>query len=176
LQTALASSNPLTNRITKRARVSETARRAMMKGRRNMASMLFDTQKMVEHWESTGVPSEHARAHTAVLAEGLNALEAAIVERCASKEDLRKLEAKLDARMDRLQSQIDINAADMNAKFAEVKAEFANMNAKLAEINARFAETDAKIANLRSELIRWMVTVGILQTALITALVLKLAA
>jgi hypothetical protein len=101
-----------------------------------MTDMLFDTQKMVERLESVGVPPAQARMHTVLLAEAISALEATIIERCASKQDLEKLESRIEVRM---------------------------------------AGFDARLAELKSELIRWVVTVGVLQTALIAALLLKLA-
>jgi hypothetical protein len=112
------------------------------KGQVNMADMLFDTQKMVERLESVGVPPVQARMHIAILAEVMSTLETVITERCASKDDI----ARLEARIDKLQAHID-------------------------NIEVR---TDAKLSDLKSELIRWVVTVGILQMALIAALVLKL--
>jgi hypothetical protein len=101
-----------------------------------MTDVLFDTQKMVERLEGAGVPPAQARTHTALLAGVTNAMEATIIERCASKQDLEKLDARIEVRM---------------------------------------AGFDARLAELKSELLRWVVTVGILQMALIAALVLKLA-
>jgi hypothetical protein len=107
-----------------------------------MTDVLFDTQKMVERLEGAGVPPAQARVHTALLTEVMNAMEAAIIERCASKQDLERLEARVEVRM--------------------------------AGFDARLAGFDARLAELKSELIRLVVTVGVLQTALIAALLLKL--
>ncbi len=41
-------------------------------------------------------------------------------------------------------------------------------------MDARFKDTELKIAETKSELIRWVVGVGLLQTTLIAALLLKL--
>jgi hypothetical protein len=101
----------------------------------DMTDVLFDTQKMVERLENAGVPAAQACAHIAVLAEAINALGATIGERCASKEDVAKLEA------------------DMNFGFEKLRRELTDM---------------------KTDLMRWVVTVGILQMALIAALVLKL--
>jgi uncharacterized small protein (DUF1192 family) len=43
-----------------------------------------------------------------------------------------------------------------------------------AELEARIVETQAEIANTKAELVRWVVSVGVLQTALIAALLMKL--
>jgi beta-phosphoglucomutase-like phosphatase (HAD superfamily) len=107
-----------------------------------MTDMLFDTQKMVERLEGVGVPPAQARMHTVLLAEAISAVETTIIERCASKQDLERLEARVEVRM--------------------------------AGFDARLAGFDARLAELKSELIRLVVTVGVLQTALIAALLLKL--
>jgi hypothetical protein len=105
-----------------------------------MTDVLFDTQKMVERLEGVGVPSAQARMHTVLLAEAIGAVEATIIERCASKED--------------------------------VAQEFIRIRAALDTLESRF---EARLTDVKSELIRWVVSVGILQMALIAALMLKLA-
>ncbi len=50
-----------------------------------------------------------------------------------------------------------------------------DLNVMRAEIKQEFAEVRKEVAETKSELVRWVVAVGVLQTALITALVLKLA-
>jgi len=56
---------------------------------------------------------------------------------------------------------------------AEVATRFDIRELEL-KIETRFKELDVKIAETKSELIRWVVGAGFLQTALITALLLKL--
>jgi hypothetical protein len=111
-----------------------------------MTDMLFDTQKMVERLEEVGVPPAQARMHTVLLAEAISALETTIIERCASKHDVAQGFAEMRAAIEKLDARFDM----------------------------RLAGVDTRMAELKSDLMRWVVTVGILQMALIGALVLKL--
>ena len=43
------------------------------------------------------------------------------------------------------------------------------------DLDLRIKETELKIETVKSELIRWVVAVGVLQTTIITALLIKLA-
>lgn len=65
------------------------------------------------------------------------------------------------------------------ARFArkpEVSLEFVSVKAALEKTEARLdAKIETTAADLKSELIRWVVSVGILQMALIVGLVLKLS-
>jgi len=57
-----------------------------------------------------------------------------------------------------------------------VSLEFALIKATIEKLEIRLeAKIDKGLADLKSEMIRWVVSVGILQTALIAGLVLKLA-
>jgi hypothetical protein len=110
-----------------------------------MTDMLFDTQKMVDRLEGAGVPPAQARVHTVLLAEAISAVETTIIERCASKQEVAQGFMEVRAAIDKLDARVDV----------------------------RLAEFEVRLAELKSEAIRWVVTVGILQSALIVALVLK---
>lgn len=111
-----------------------------------MSDMLFDTQKMVERLEGAGVPPAQARVHTALLGEAISTLQATMIEHCASKEDLARVEVRMDT------------------GFKSLEEHLATATALLR----------AAISDTRSDLMKWVVTVGILQMALIAGLVLKL--
>ena len=89
------------------------------------------------------------------------------------------LNSKIDRVSIELNAKIDKVALELNAKIDEVATA---LNAKIdrvaIELNARIvclgAELRAQMSANQGALIRWVVTVGILQSALITALVLKL--
>ena len=126
-----------------------------------MATSSFDTLKMAERLESAGVPPEQARMHAMllfeVLAEGISSNEAGLSERFVSKQEftseiseLKVAIARVDTKIDRLEARID--SLELN-------------------IDARIAKA---IAELRSQMIHWIVSVGVLQTGLITALILKI--
>lgn len=77
-----------------------------------------------------------------------SALDAALRDSVATKGDLEREIGKLDGR-------------------------FAQIDNRFAQIEARFAQTDAKIAETKSEILRWMLTAMLGQTALLLT-VLKL--
>lgn len=113
---------------------------------RETTEMLLDTQKMVERLETAGVPPAHARAYVAVLLDAISSADAHYALRLATKDELAQ-------------------------GLADVRAEIRQLETRM---ETGFAQIRAEMANLRTELIKWVVTVGILQTTLITALVLKL--
>jgi chromosome segregation ATPase len=125
-----------------------------------MTGILVDTQKMVRQLEEAGVSPLQARAHIAVLVEVIVAMETAIIERCATKQDLAQGFSDLKAAIQSLDTKFDVRFADVDVRFANV--------------DTRFAEVDARMAKQETRLTRWVVSVGILQTALIAALLLKL--
>lgn len=137
-----------------------------------MTEMPFDTEKMVGQLEEAGVPTPQARAHAAVLSEIIVTMETAIIERCATKQDIRELRDEIRD----MKADLESRFAGVDVQFAKVNVQFAQVNAQFAQVNAQFAKVDARMDRLRAELVRWVVTVGILQTALIVALVLKLVA
>ncbi len=112
-----------------------------------MASSPFDTLKVVERLEGAGVPAEQARMHASVLSDVLT-------------------------------QTISAESACLSERFAnkqEVAAEFSEVKFALEKLDAKISTTAAE---LKSELIRWVVSVvvsvGILQTALIAGLFLKI--
>jgi len=111
-----------------------------------MAAIAFDTLKMAERLESAGMPAAQAKMQATVLAEVMNAEDASIVDRFSSKQDVAVELAAIKAGIEKLDSKISQSAAESKALNSDTKA----------------------------ELIRWVVSVGILQMALVAGLVLKL--
>jgi chromosome segregation ATPase len=72
-------------------------------------------------------------------------------------------------------ARVDTKLAGGDIKLAGVDTKLAGVDVKLAGVDAKIAGVDARMAELKTEMIRLVVSVGILQTALIAALVLKLA-
>ena len=112
-----------------------------------MATRPFDTPRVVERLEGAGVPAEQARMHASVFA-------------------------------DVLQQTISAEGECMAERFAskqETGAEFSQIEVSLEKLDAKI---DTTAAELKSELVRWMVSVvvsvGVLQTALIAGLLLKI--
>ncbi|MEC5163291.1 outer membrane murein-binding lipoprotein Lpp [Janthinobacterium sp. CG_S6] len=111
-----------------------------------MAAIAFDTLKMAERLESAGMPAAQAKMQATVLAEVITAEDASIVDRFSSKQDVAVELAAIKAGIEKLDSKISQSAAEFKALNSDTKA----------------------------ELIRWVVSVGILQMALVAGLVLKL--
>ena len=117
-----------------------------------MAAIAFDTLKMAERLEGAGMPAAQARMQATVLAEVISAEDASIADRFSSKQAAQEL--------------------------AAVKAKNGKLDSKIDQLDSKIDRLDSKIdknaAEVKSELIRWVVSVGILQMALVAGLVLKL--
>jgi len=68
-----------------------------------MATVAFDTLKFVEKLKSAGVPDAQAKAEAEALQEAFGTAE------LATKRDLERLEAKLDARFERIDGEFRLN-------------------------------------------------------------------
>jgi hypothetical protein len=119
-----------------------------------MTGMILDTQKMVDRLEEAGVPPAQARAHAALLVDVISSVDGHSTERYATKDNVSRA-------VDELRANADSNLVEIKAEFVAVRAEM-----------------QAGLDRLRTELTKWVLTVvlavGILQSALISALLLKL--
>ncbi|TVQ52796.1 MAG: hypothetical protein EA355_14455 [Rhodobacteraceae bacterium] len=70
-------------------------------------------------------------------------------------------------------SALDAALRDSVATKGDLEREIGKLDGRFAQIEARFAQTDAKIAETKSEILRWMLTAMLGQTALLLT-VLKL--
>jgi hypothetical protein len=68
-------------------------------------------------------------------------------------------------------SAVETTIIERCASKQDIAQGFVEMRAVIDKLDAR---VDTRVAELKSEMIRWVVSVGILQTALIAALLLKL--
>jgi hypothetical protein len=125
-----------------------------------------------------GVPTEQAKAQTEVLAEVISAEDSSIGERFATKQDI------VSIKQDVVATKQDVTQEFLSVKLALEKLEskfdskFDAINSKFDVIESKFDVIESKIAtstaDVKSQLMLWVVSVGILQMALISALVLKL--
>lgn len=67
-----------------------------------MASITFDTFKFVEKLKAAGVPEGHAKAEVEALQEAMGAAEV------ATKRDIERLEARLEARFERIDGKLTL--------------------------------------------------------------------
>ncbi|SJM93564.1 conserved hypothetical protein [Crenothrix polyspora] len=121
-----------------------------------MATVTFDTHEFVKKLKGAGFSEEQAEILTDLQkTTAQNTLEQALhdydLENITSKKDVELLE--LNLKRDIKQLEIDLKK----------------------DIEILRLETKRDIAESKAELIRWVVGVGILQTMLVSALLLKLS-
>ena len=115
-----------------------------------MSSITFDTLKFVERLEKAGIPREQAAAQVTVFAEMLTVEDERVNERYSTKQDALQHESGVETKLVQLDAKID--------------AKFNQLDMKI----------DKSAAEVKAELIKWVVSVGVLQITIITALLLKL--
>jgi hypothetical protein len=121
-----------------------------------MTTLTFDALQFVQRLKKAGIKEVEAETIAEAVRDVHVSLEEKITEssaRLATKQDLLITEAKIKE-----------TEARLEGKIAETKA----------GLEARIAETKVEIEKTKSDLVRWVVSVGVLQTAIIGALVMKL--
>lgn len=139
-----------------------------------MTTSSFDAVKVAERLQDAGVPAGQAREHALLLCEVLHEAvqghDASLAENFVTRREFTFEIGELKAAL-----------AKLDAKVTMLEAKIAVLAANVASLETRFADFEqhldlkikAAIAGLKTELILWVVSVGILQSALITGLVLK---
>jgi hypothetical protein len=107
-------------------------------------TLSFDTLKFAKRMKAAGMPERQAEEEAAALADVM--AEAMNTSDLATKQDIANLDAKITE-----------TQTGLEAKITETKA----------GLEVRIAETKA-------DLVRWVVSVGVLQTAITAALIMKL--
>lgn len=115
-----------------------------------MMAIPFDTLKMMDRLEKAGVPPEQARVQTELMVEVISAEDSSISERFSAKQDVTSELVRMNF--------------ELTAFRQEIKTDVSNLRQEMLVQNA----------NTKTEITRWVVTVGVLQIALIAGLVLKL--
>jgi len=115
-----------------------------------MATITFDTLKFANRLKAAGVPDKQAEAEAEALKEVLSDFASERLDDLTTRRDLKELETAL---------QRDLKELDASVR-RDMKESELRLEAKVAESNAA--------------LVRWVVSVGVLQTAVIAALVLSL--
>lgn len=116
-----------------------------------MSTIILDTLNFADKLKAGGFTDQQAEAQTRAFAEVME-------KQLATKQDVDAHEASI--KRDIHESE---NRLEMKIKELEIKLEL-----KIAETNVRIAET-------KSELIRWVVAVGVLQSTLIVGVLLRVA-
>lgn len=116
-----------------------------------MTTLALDTYALVSKLKEAGVPEQQAAAQVETITKAIDsALEQAKhdyrLDDLSTKRDLKELELELKRDMELIKRDIEVLRSDSRAQIAETKA----------------------------DLIRWVVGVGVLQTALLTGVLLRL--
>jgi hypothetical protein len=115
-----------------------------------MTAVTFDTLQFVQRLTQAGVKEPQAVA----IAEAVRDVQASA------------------------RTEFDVRIEESSGKQAtkqDLSVTEAKLEAKIAETKVAIAETKSEIEKTKADLIKWVVSVGILQFTLIAALLLKLA-
>jgi hypothetical protein len=121
------------------------------------STMPIDTQRVVDKLTERGVPVDQAKAYAFVLGDALQTHDAQINARCCTKDDLSDAVRPITASIVELQGTV----RELYTKI------------DMVEIKLR-AEIKEATAKARSDVITWIISASILQTAFNTALILKI--
>jgi hypothetical protein len=110
-------------------------------------SVMFDTLKLAQLWEESGVPAEQARRMVTALRDQLDA-------NAVTKADLRETELRLDGRSKEFEARMD-------GRFKEFEA----------RMDGRFKELETRIEAAQVAMIKWFAGILIAQSAAIVALI-----
>ena len=128
-----------------------------------MASIAFDTHQFVKRLKDSGFTEAQAEVITDLQRQA----SAAAVDQAKQDYHLEEISTKRD---------LEETEAALKHDLKETEAALKRETNELAyKIELLRAETKQSIAEAKADLIRWVVGAGILQTAVITALLLKLA-
>lgn len=120
----------------------------------------IDTREVMEQLTDAGVPPEQAKAHTLVLMDSLQNQRAEILSHACSKQDLREA------------------LEPIHQSITELVRTTARLEATLVSVDAKIERTDAKIdstvGKLKGEWITWLLAFGLLHTALVGSVLLRL--
>ena len=130
----------------------------------------FDNQEAVDELQAAGIPAQQAKAHAVLLAEALQEHDKAISARCCTREDLSAAVAPLATKAE-LAATVEPLATKAELVKAVAEAE-TRLVARTDATEARLtAEIKMSALSLKSELMKWWVTIGLGQAALIAAIV-----
>ena len=131
----------------------------------------------------TDAPDDKARAR--IIAEAIGQLEDRYpqLREVETQPQLRETELRLQKEIKeveaKLQKDIKEIEANLQKEIQQTRLEIREVEARLSKeihlLDLKIAENTSKIAETKAELIRWVVGVGLLQTTLISGILLKVA-
>ena len=131
----------------------------------------------------TDAPDDKTRAR--IIAEAIGQLEDRYpqLKEVATQPQLRETELRLQKEIKetelRLQKEIKEVEAKLQKEIQQTRLEIKEVEARLIKeihtLDLKISENTTKIAETKAELVRWMVGVGLLQTTLISGILLRVA-
>ena len=131
----------------------------------------------------TDAPDDKTRAR--IIAEAIGQLEDRYpqLREVATQPQLRETELRLQKEIKeveaKLQKEIKEVEANLQKEIQQTRLEIKEVEARLSKeihlLDLKIAENTTKIAETKAELVRWVVGVGLLQTTLISGILLRVA-
>ena len=92
------------------------------------------------------------------------------------KLEIKEVEARLALEIKNVEARLALEIKDVEARLTfEIKDVEARLTLEIEKVRKEFKGQEVKLAEARAELVRWVVGVGVLQTTLITGVLLKVA-
>lgn len=90
--------------------------------------------------------------------------------------EIKELEGRLQAEMKELEGRLQTEMKDLEIRLmTEMKELESRLQKQIKEVDYRIHQVELKVAETKSELVRWVVSVGLLQTSLIVGVLLKVS-
>ena len=131
----------------------------------------------------TDAPDDRTRAR--IIAEAIGQLEDRYpqLKEVATQPQLRETELRLQKEIKEVEANLQKEIQQTRLEIKEVEAklqkEIKEVEARLSKeihlLDLKIAENTSKIAETKAELVRWVVGVGLLQTTLLTGVLLRVA-
>lgn len=120
----------------------------------------------------TDAPDDKTRAR--IIAEAIGQLEDRYpqLREVATQSQLRETELRLQKEIQVMRLEIKEVEAKLQKEIKEVEA---HLSKEIHLLDLKIAENTGKIAETKAELVRWVVGVGLLQTTLISGILLRVA-
>ena len=124
----------------------------------------------------TDAPDDKTRAR--IIAEAIGQLEDRYpqLREVATQPQLRETELRLQKEIKEVEANLQKEIKEVEARLQkEIKEVEARLSKEIHLLDLKIAENTTKIAETKAELVRWVVGVGLLQTTLISGILLRVA-
>ena len=120
----------------------------------------------------TDAPDDKTRAR--IIAEAIGQLEDRYpqLKEVATQPQLRETELRLQKEIKEVEANLQKEIQQTRLEIKEVEA---RLSKEIHTLDLKIAENTSKIAETKAELVRWVVGVGLLQTTLLTGVLLRVA-